>query len=594
MAYSRFHLRCQHTSAKVVLIENLWIGTLKKLFIVGTLLYICFALVNDKRYQWKEPVISSVHAKVKGVGEVKKEIMENGLKKVVWNVFDTADYTVPLQGNSFFVMTNFLKIEGQEQGLCPEYPTRGTLCSSDRGCKKGWMGPKSKGIQTGRCIEYKGKQKTCEVSAWCPVEAVEKAPEPALLGTAENFTVLIKNNIDFPRHNYTTRNILPDINVTCTFHKTQNPQCPIFRLGDIFQETGDNFSDVAIQGGIMGIEIYWDCNLDRWFHHCRPKYSFRRLDDKTAKESLYPGYNFRYAKYYKENNTEKRTLIKAFGIRFDILVFGTGGKFDIIQLIVYIGSNLSYFGLATVFIDFLINTYSNKCCRSRIYPCCKCCEPCAVNEYYYRKKCESIVEPKQTLKYVSFVDEPHIRMVNQRLLGRSLQDVEGEEVPRPPMDFTDLSRLPLSLQEPPPIPGQPETIQLLSEGASPRSSDCPNWCQCGKCLPSQLPERQRCLEELCCRKKLGACITTSEPFKKLILSRHVLQFLLHYQEPLLVLDADSTNSQLRHCAYRCYTTWRFGSQDLADFAILPSCCRWRIRREFPKREGQYSGFKSPY
>ncbi|XP_067557002.1 P2X purinoceptor 7 [Pseudorca crassidens] len=584
----------QYETNKVIRIQSMNYGTIKWFFHVLFFSYISFALVNDKRYQWKEPVISSVHAKVKGVGEVKKEIMENGLKKVVWNVFDTADYTVPLQGNSFFVMTNFLKIEGQEQGLCPEYPTRGTLCSSDRGCKKGWMGPKSKGIQTGRCIEYKGKQKTCEVSAWCPVEAVEKAPEPALLGTAENFTVLIKNNIDFPRHNYTTRNILPDINVTCTFHKTQNPQCPIFRLGDIFQETGDNFSDVAIQGGIMGIEIYWDCNLDRWFHHCRPKYSFRRLDDKTAKESLYPGYNFRYAKYYKENNTEKRTLIKAFGIRFDILVFGTGGKFDIIQLIVYIGSNLSYFGLATVFIDFLINTYSNKCCRSRIYPCCKCCEPCAVNEYYYRKKCESIVEPKQTLKYVSFVDEPHIRMVNQRLLGRSLQDVEGEEVPRPPMDFTDLSRLPLSLQEPPPIPGQPETIQLLSEGASPRSSDCPNWCQCGKCLPSQLPERQRCLEELCCRKKLGACITTSEPFKKLILSRHVLQFLLHYQEPLLVLDADSTNSQLRHCAYRCYTTWRFGSQDLADFAILPSCCRWRIRREFPKREGQYSGFKSPY
>lgn len=37
------------------------------------------------------------------------------------------------------------------------------------------------------------------------------------------------------------------------------------------------------------------------------------------------------------------------------------------------------------------------------------------------------------------------------------------------MDFTDLSRLPLSLHEPPPIPGQPEAIQLLSEGATPRS-----------------------------------------------------------------------------------------------------------------------------
>lgn len=33
--------------------------------------------------------------------------------------------------------------------------------------------------------------------------------------------------------------------------------------------------------------------------------------------------SYRYAKYYKENNIEKRTLIKVFGIRFDILVFGT-------------------------------------------------------------------------------------------------------------------------------------------------------------------------------------------------------------------------------------------------------------------------------
>uniref|UniRef100_A0A8D1BWA1 P2X purinoceptor n=2 Tax=Sus scrofa TaxID=9823 RepID=A0A8D1BWA1_PIG len=577
----------QYETNKVTRIQSMNYGTIKWFFHVLVFSYVSFALVSDKRYQRKESVISSVHTKVKGIAEVTQEIVENGLKKVVPSVLDTADYTFPLQVNSRCLFPTLLSSSLQ-------YPTRRTLCSSNQGCKKGWMDPQSKGIQTGRCVEYKGKQKTCEVSAWCPIEAVEEAPQPALLRSAENFTVLIKNNIDFPGHNYTTRNILPGLNITCTFHKTQNPLCPIFRLGDIFRETGDNFSDVAIQGGIMGIEIYWDCNLDRWFHHCRPKYSFRRLDDKTAKESSYPGYNFRYAKYYKENNVEKRTLIKVFGIRFDILVFGTGGKFDIIQLIVYIGSTLSYFGLATVFIDFLINTYSNNCCRSHVYPCCKCCEPCAVNEYYYRKKCESIMEPKPTLKYVSFVDEPHIRMVDQRLLGRSLQDVKGEEVPRPPMDFTDLSRLPLSLHDPPFIPGQPEAIQLLSEEAAPKSSDCPDWCQCGNCLPSQLPDSHKCLEELCCRKKLGACITTSELFQKLVLSRGVLQFLLHYQEPLLVLDADSANSQLRHCAYRCYTIWRFGSQDLADFAILPSCCRWKIRREFPKSEGQYSGFQSPY
>ncbi|KAM4856116.1 P2X purinoceptor 7 [Urocitellus parryii] len=585
----------QYETNKVTRIQSVNYGTIKWILHVIIFSYVCFALVSDKLYQRKEPVISSVHTKVKGIAEVTAEVMENGVKRSVQSVFDTADYTFPLQGNSFFVMTNFLKTEGQEQRLCPENPTRRTLCSSDRGCKKGWMDPQSKGIQTGRCIVYKENQKTCEVAAWCPTEAVEeKPPRPALLSSAENFTVLIKNNIDFPGHNYTTRNILPGLNISCTFHKTQNPQCPIFRLGDIFQETGDNFSEVAIQGGIMGIEIYWDCNLDSWSHRCRPKYSFRRLDDKTTNESLYPGYNFRYAKYYKENNVEKRTLIKVFGIRFDILVFGTGGKFDIIQLVVYIGSTLSYFGLATVFIDFLINTYSSTFCRSRVYPCCKCCEPCAVNEYYYRKKCESIVEPKPTLKYVSFVDEPHIRMIDKQLLGKSLQHVKGQEVPRPPMDFADLTKLPLSLHDPPPIPGQPEEMQPLREEATPKSRDRPSWCQCGSCLPSQLPESRRCLEELCCRRKPGACITTSQLFRKLVLSRHALQLLLLYQEPLLALEAEATNDRLRHCAYRCYTTWRFGSQDVADFAILPSCCRWRIRKEFPKSEGPYSGFRSPY
>ncbi|KAM6155770.1 P2X purinoceptor 7 [Rhynchocyon petersi] len=584
----------QYETNKVVQIHSVNYGTIKWLFHILVLSYVSFALVSDKLYQEKENVISSVHTKVKGIAVVTEEITENGVKKTLQRTLDTADYIFPMQANSFFVMTNFLKTEGQVQGLCPEYPTPRTVCSNDRGCKKGWMDPQSKGVQTGRCIQYSGNTKTCEVLAWCPIEAALEAPRPALLKSAENFTVLIKNNVDFPKHNYTTRNILPGFNITCTFHKTRNPKCPIFRLGDIFQETGDNFSDVAIQGGIMGIEIYWDCNLDKWFHHCRPKYSFRRLDDKTTNESLYPGYNFRYAKYYKESNVEKRTLIKVFGIRFDILVFGSGGKFDIIQLVVYIGSTLSYFGLATFFIDFIISAFSSQCCQSNIYPRCQRCKPCRVNEYYHRKKFETIMEPSRTLKYVSFEDEPFIRRVNQQLFGESLQYISGEKIPRPPVSFEDLSRLPGSCQEPPSVPAQDREMQLLS-GEAPRSEDRPSWCQCGKCLPSQLSVKtSRWLEELCCRKTPGKCITTTSPFQRLILSRVSLQFRLLCQTPLLELDTESNNSQLRHLAYRSYTTWRFSSVEMADFAILPSCCRWTIRREFPRSQGQYSGFKSPF
>uniref|UniRef100_A0AC11EAZ7 Purinergic receptor P2X 7 n=1 Tax=Ovis aries TaxID=9940 RepID=A0AC11EAZ7_SHEEP len=138
----------QYETDKIIWIQSKTYGTIKWFFHVVLFSYIGFALVSDKRYQRKEPVISSVHSKIKGIAEVKKEIMENGQKKVVRSVFDMADYTFPLQGNSFFMMTNFLKTEGQEQGLCPEYPTPRTLCSSDRGCKKGWLGPLSKGLRS--------------------------------------------------------------------------------------------------------------------------------------------------------------------------------------------------------------------------------------------------------------------------------------------------------------------------------------------------------------------------------------------------------------------------------------------------------------
>uniref|UniRef100_A0A9L0RVJ1 Purinergic receptor P2X 7 n=1 Tax=Equus caballus TaxID=9796 RepID=A0A9L0RVJ1_HORSE len=138
----------QYETNKVTRIQSMNYGTIKWICHLIVFSYVIFALVSDKRYQRKEPLISSVHTKVKGIAEVREEIIESGAKKVVQSVFDTADYTFPLQGNSFFVMTNFLKTEGQEQGLCPEYPTRRTLCSSDRGCKKGWMDPQSKGWWT--------------------------------------------------------------------------------------------------------------------------------------------------------------------------------------------------------------------------------------------------------------------------------------------------------------------------------------------------------------------------------------------------------------------------------------------------------------
>jgi P2X purinoceptor 7 len=47
------------------------------------------------------------------------------------------------------------------------------------------------------------------------------------------------------------------MNGSCTFHKTWDPQCSIFRLGDIFQEAGENFTEVAVQVGEVSVQWFY-------------------------------------------------------------------------------------------------------------------------------------------------------------------------------------------------------------------------------------------------------------------------------------------------------------------------------------------------
>ncbi|KAJ6656727.1 hypothetical protein lerEdw1_003615 [Lerista edwardsae] len=560
---------CEYETSKVVRIQSVYYGSLRWAIITVVFLYVCVVLIADKRYQKKDAIISSVHTKVKGVAQTDLRI------------WDTAEYTIPMQGiDSFFVVTNIIMTENQVQGVCAEFPIARAVCSTDKSCMKGRMDPLSSGIQTGKCVKYNTTIKTCEITAWCPVESMKNAPMPAILQSAENFTVLIKNNIHFPKFNYTTRNISPEFNISCTYNKNTASRCPIFRLGDILQAAGENFSEVAIQGGIMAIEINWDCNLDKWLHRCGPKYGFRRLDDKKTNEALYPGYNFRFAKYYKQaNGKEERTLIKAYGIRFDILVFGTAGQFDFFELLVYIGSALSYFGLAQLVVDFLITSYTFPCFRSN-----------PVKEYYYRKKCESVPGPRWTLLYVSFVDEPHILMVDT-LLRTSLQNIKGEILHRRRGGSTVAAkRLLQSPDEAASVRNSQELQPLRKKEEAPSAHERLSWCCCGKCRPAQ-----SYLEQLCCRRQDGACLTVSALFERLVLRRATLEFILLYKEPLLDLKAESLNKPLRHCAYEQYVHWRFGDDDhLEKRAVIPNCCRWRIRETFPSESGEYSGFKRKY
>uniref|UniRef100_A0A3Q3E354 P2X purinoceptor n=1 Tax=Hippocampus comes TaxID=109280 RepID=A0A3Q3E354_HIPCM len=310
---------CSYETTKLVRIHSVRLGSLKwtlNATVLVVVFVVSLVMLWNRKYQQFDQVVSSVTAKVKGVAHMQLP----GEGAVIW---DEADYSGFLQDkNSFFVVTNIIMTKNQKQGRCPEVP--GRQCQHHSDCERGAWDQRSHGIQTGSCVKFDALARTCEVVGWCPVEAKNKPPRPALLASAEKFTVLIKNNIRFPAFNFIRRNILPEMTESY-LRKCQHANdslCPIFMLGDVVNRAGENFSTMAVEGGVIGIQIKWDCDLDHLTRRCLPAYSFRRLDQKESNKTLSPGFNFRFAKYKTVDGVEERTLYKAFGIRFDIMVFG--------------------------------------------------------------------------------------------------------------------------------------------------------------------------------------------------------------------------------------------------------------------------------
>ena len=105
-----------------------------------------------------------------------------------------------------------------------------------------------------------------------------------------------------------------------------------------------NYDTLARTGGVVSVEIKWNCNLDLDFHkYCLPKYNFRILDDSA--------WNFRHGKYHEE---KRRTLIKSYGLKFLINVSGSARKFDLTKTIVILVTGLGIMGLANILCDLVL------------------------------------------------------------------------------------------------------------------------------------------------------------------------------------------------------------------------------------------------
>ncbi|XP_054715086.1 P2X purinoceptor 4-like [Uloborus diversus] len=356
-----------YETPKIVNIKNLLIGVISRIFQLAIIGYIIgYVLVYKKGYQDFSEVESSVTTKVKGVvfTNFSDESFNPEVQHPEWyrRIWDVADFVVPPSENgATFIATNIIITPNQTQGTCGEDPdVPGALCDpKNNACIKGQALPTGNGVMTGRCKDFNNRtgNYTCEIRAWCPLEddILPLRNKSALLEASQDFTILIKNFVNFPKFADSNRRNIKDTSnssylQSCHYDPDYNQECPVFRLGDIVRWSGqEDYNSIASQGGVIAVIIKWDCNLDFNKKYCFPKYEFSRLDDPNVKIS--PGWNFRYANYYSDNT---RTLYKMYGIRLSISVVGQAGKFRIVPLLTNVGAGLGLLAVVVVICDIIV------------------------------------------------------------------------------------------------------------------------------------------------------------------------------------------------------------------------------------------------
>jgi len=296
----------------------------------------------------------------------------------VLRAFDATDL-VAVESGGIFVATA-LQTTQQTRGVCTGAAADGA-CASDADCAP--QTASTNGVRTGVCDTVAGY---CTISGWCPPEPASAAPV-ALQGVG-NFTVYVRMYARFPKWEATQRLAWNNLDATSSSGPTDGwnlwSLTALLQLADVDLSAGDNAS-VWSTGADLVMTLELDCNLDArgsaddvLSSQCAPAYApgaqlFRKASDQDASgwgkvyrldtnSSLSVGANRRFsdlpmgggeADTSAVGELTNRTLTKAYGVKLQVLLSGTGRKFDAQETVTHLGAGLALFGIATAVVDLL-------------------------------------------------------------------------------------------------------------------------------------------------------------------------------------------------------------------------------------------------
>ena len=169
------------------------------------------------------------------------------------------------------------------------------------------------------------------------------------------------------------------------------------------------------------------------------------------------------------------------------------------------------------------------------------------------------------------------------------EDIDEHETATIPP--TDSISQPKSSKGPTHAPNHP--IQMPAQPPSPEpqpgpSTQLPSWCKCGRCR--QMPTA---LEQQCCRKTRGPCITitASTDLNAAVLNEVMLVVCIRDRNDVFVLnDNPAAHDTLRNMAYRRFILWKYGHLGVGNRRVIPSCVVRGIRTKYPAPNNIYVGY----